>query len=89
MYGNTDTYTTINDTWEISRKTGYFLRNIDVGIWEFTGTGYCVDDMQMTWTDELQMMMSCQSRTSQLHKQITQPNRTKQDDITSRNGNDK
>ena len=50
--------------------------------------GYHVDDGQMTQTDELQMMMSCQSRTSQLHKQITQMNHTKQDDVTSKNGND-
>ena len=42
-----------------------------MGIQEFTGMGYCVDDRQMTWTDELQMMTSRQSCTSQLHKQIT------------------
>ena len=42
-----DTYTTINDTQEISRETGYLLRNVDTGIWEFAGTGYCVNDMQM------------------------------------------
>ena len=70
------------------RNTGYLLGNVDAGIQEYVGTGYCVDDMQMTWTDELQMMMSCQSCTSQLHKQIAQTNCTKQDDITSKNGND-
>ena len=32
---------------EISWKTSYLLSNVDVGIWEFTGTGYHVDDMQM------------------------------------------
>ena len=41
-------YATINDTWEISWKTGYLLSNIDVGIREFIGMGYCVDDVQMT-----------------------------------------
>ena len=45
--------------------------------------GYCVDDGQMTWTDESQMMMSRQS-----HKRIAQTNRTKQDDVMSKNGND-
>ena len=60
-----------------------------MGIQEFTGMGYHVDDMQTTWTDESQMMTSRGSHTSQSHKQITQMNRTKQDDIMSRNGNDK
>ena len=59
-----------------------------MGIQNFMGTGYHVDDGQTTWTDKSQMMTSCQSRTSQLHKQIAQTNRTKQDDIMSRNGND-
>ena len=49
-------------------KTGYLLGNVDAGIWEFVGTGYRVDDVQMIWTDELQMMMSCGSCTSQSHK---------------------
>ena len=70
------------------RNTRYLLGNVDAGIREFAGTGYCVDDVQTTWTDESQMMMSHQSCTSPLHKQIAQMNRTKQDDITSRNGND-
>ena len=69
-------------------NTGYLLRNVDVETQEYTGTGYHVDDRQMTQTEELQMMMSCQSRTSQSHKRIAQMNRTKQDDITSKNGND-
>ena len=36
-----------------------------MGIPEFVGTGYRGDDVQTTWTEELQMMMSHQSRTSQ------------------------
>ena len=39
-------YATINNTWEISWKTGYLLSNIDVGIQEFAGTGYHMDDVQ-------------------------------------------
>ena len=58
-------------------KTGYLLGNIDAGIWEFAGMGYHVDDVQMTWIDESQMMMSCQSCTSQSLKSITQTNHTK------------
>ena len=53
-------------------KTGYLLRNVDAGIWEFAGMGYHVDDMQTMRTDESQMMMSRGSCTSQSHKQITQ-----------------
>ena len=34
-------------------------------------------------------MTSHRGRTSQLHKQIAQTNRTKQNDVTSKNGNDK
>ena len=49
-------------------KTSYLLGNVDVGIQEFAGMGYCVDDMQMTWTDESQMMTSRGSHTSQSHK---------------------
>ena len=52
-----DTNATINSTWEISQETGYLLGNVDVGIWEFTGMGYCVNDMQMMQTIELQLMM--------------------------------
>ena len=58
-------------------KTSYLLGNIDAGIWEFAGMGYHVDDVQMTWTDESQMMMSCQSCTSQSLKSIAQMNHTK------------
>ena len=42
----TGTYATINDTWEISWKTSYLLSNVDMGIQEFAGMGYCVNDMQ-------------------------------------------
>ena len=67
----TDAYMTINDTWEISRE--YRLLT-----WEqFVGMGYRVDDGQMTWTDQSQMMTSCWSHTSQSHKSIAQMNRTK------------
>ena len=69
-------------------NTAYLLRNIDVGTQEFVGTGYHVDDGQMTWTDKLQMMTSRQGHTSQSHKRIAQMNQTKQDDVTSKNGND-
>ena len=47
-----------------------------MGIQEFAGTGYHVDDMQTTQTDESQMMTSHGSHTSQLHKSIRQMNRT-------------
>ena len=69
-------------------KTGFLLRNVDAGIQEFMGMGYRVDDMQTMWTDESQMMTSHGSRTSQLHKSITQTNCTRQDVIMSKNGND-
>ena len=53
-------------------NTGYLLRNVVVGTQEFAGMGNCVNDGQMRWTDESQMMTSCRSRTSQLHKRIAQ-----------------
>ena len=59
-----------------------------MGTQEFVGTGNHVDDGQMTWTDESQMMTSHWGRTSQSYKQIAQTNHTKQDDVTSKNGND-
>ena len=62
-------------------KTSYL---IDVGIWEFAGMGYHVNDMQMMQTDESQVMTSCGSRTSQLHKSITQM--IMQNKMTSRPG---
>ena len=69
-------------------NTSYLLGNIDLGTQEFVGMGYCVDDGQMRQTDELQMMMPRWSCTSQSHKRIAQTNCTKQDDVTSKNGND-
>ena len=53
-----DAYATINDMWEISWNTGNLLSNINVEIGEIMGMGYCVYDMQMMKTDELQLMMS-------------------------------
>ena len=53
-----DTYTTINDMWEISWNTGYLLSNVYVGIGEIAGMGYHVNDMQMMQTDESQLMAS-------------------------------
>ena len=70
------------------RKTGYLLGNVDMVIQEFTGMGYHVDDVQTMRTDESQMMTSCGSHTSQSHKSIAQTNRTEQDDVMSKNGND-
>ena len=69
-------------------NTRYLLRNVDAGTQEFAGMGYHVDDGQTRWIDESQMMTSCWSRTSQSHKRIAQMNHTKQDDVTSKNGND-
>ena len=83
-----DDYATINDTREISQKTTYLLRNIDMGTREFARMGYCVDNMQRMWMDESQMKMSSGGHTSQSHKRIAQNNRAKQDDIMSKNGND-
>ena len=70
-------------------NTGYLLGNVDVGTQEFAGMGNRVNDGQTRWTDESQMMTSRRGHTSQLHKRIAQTNRTKQDDITSKSGNDK
>ena len=69
-------------------KTSYLLGHVDMGIREFAGMGYCVDDVQTMQTDELQMMTSCGSCTNESHKSIAQMNHTKQDDVTSKNGND-
>ena len=73
-----DTYGTINDTQEISQKTGYLLGNIYAGIWEFAGMGYHVDDVQTMPPVESQLMTSWGSRTKQSHKSIAQMNCTKQ-----------
>ena len=53
-----DTYTTINDTWEISWKTSYLLGNVYAGIREFAGTGYHVDDVQTMTPVKSQLMTS-------------------------------
>ena len=49
--------------------------------------GNHVNEGQMRWTDESRMIPSRQGRTSESHKRITQTNRTKQDDVTPKNGN--
>ena len=58
-----DAHATIDDTWEISHKTGYLLENVHVGIGEFVGMGYHMDDMQTMQTIESQLMTSHGSRT--------------------------
>ena len=70
-------------------STGYLLGNVDMGTQEFVGMGNHVNDGQTRQTDELQMMMSHWGCTSQSYKRIAQTNRTKQDDIMSKKGNDK
>ena len=60
-----------------------------MGTQEFAGTGNRVNEGQKRRTDESQMMTSRQGRTSESHKRIAQTNRTKQDDITPKNGNNK
>ena len=47
-----------------------------MGIWEFAGMGYHVNDMQMMQAIESQLMTSCGSRTKQSHKSIAQMNCT-------------
>ena len=58
-----------------------------MGTQEFAGTGNRVNEGQTRQTDKLQMMTSHRGHTSESHKRITQRNRTKQDDITPKNGN--
>ena len=53
-----DAYATINNTQEISWKTGYLLGNVYVGIGEITGMGYCVNNEQMMQTVKSQLMTS-------------------------------
>ena len=55
-----------------------------MGIQQFAGTGYYVDDVQTTQTDQSQMMTSHEIHTSQSHKRIAQTNRTNK--IMSRTG---
>ena len=71
-----DAYTTINDMWEISQNTSYLLGNVYMGIGEFAGTGYHVDNVQMMQTVESQLMTSCGSCTKRSHKSIPQINCT-------------
>ena len=59
-----------------NRNTGYLLGNVDAGTQEFAGTGKCENEGQMRQTDESQMMMSRQGRTSESHKRITQSKMT-------------
>ena len=70
-------------------NTGYLLGNVDTGTQEFVGMGNCVNEGQTRRTDGSQMMTSRLGHTSELYKQTAQTNRTKQDDITPKNGNDK
>ena len=60
-------------------------------MWELrnSGMGNCVNEGQTRQTDELQMRTSRQGRTNESHKRIAQTNRTKQDDVTPKNGNNK
>ena len=58
-----DTYTTINETQEVSWSTNYLLSNVYMGMGEITGMGCHVDDVQMMQTVKMQLMMSCGSRT--------------------------
>ena len=57
---------------EYHSNTGYLLGNVDAGTQEFVGIGNCVNDGQTRQTDELQMMTSHWSCTSQSHKRIAQ-----------------
>ena len=51
--------------------------------------GSHVNEGQTRQTDKLQMMTSRWGHTSESHKRIAQTNRTKQDDVTPKNGNNK
>ena len=66
-----DAYATINDMQEISQKTGYLFGNVYMGIWDFVGMGYHVDEVQTMPPVELQLMTSV-NRTNKLHKTIAQ-----------------
>ena len=52
-------------------KTSYLLGNVDVGIWEFAGMGYHVNDMQM-----MQNQVTVDDITRKSHKTIAQINHT-------------
>ena len=66
----TDAYATINDTQEISQKTGYLLSNIDAGMGEICRNrmlcGQCADDVNSLATVDDVMWKS--------HKMISQIN---------------
>ena len=72
MYGKTHRQLRNNQQYmgNITGKPVTYSGNIDVGIREFAGMGYNVDDMQMIQTDESQMMTSHGSCTSQLLKSV-------------------
>ena len=75
----TDTYTTINNTWEISWEYQLLTRE------RWCGNSGIRGNRDTVWTTcrwdmrqiELQMMTSCGSCTSQSHKSIAQTNHTK------------
>ena len=50
-------------------KTSYLLGNVDMGIWEFAGMGYCVNDMMQKQVTVDDIMWNS-------HKTITQINHT-------------
>ena len=52
-------------------KSSYLLRNIDAGIREFTGMGYCVNEVQT-----MQNRVAVDDVMWKSHKTITQINRT-------------
>ena len=60
-----------------------------MGTQEFAGTENHVNKRQTRRTDKSQMMSSRWGCTSESHKQIAQTNRTKQDDVSHKNGNNK
>ena len=72
-----DAYATSTVHGKYHGETSYLLRNVDMGIWDFAGMGYHVNDVQMMQTIKSQLMMSHGSHTKQSHKSITQTNCTK------------
>ena len=62
-------------------KTSYLLGNIDTGIWEFAGMGYCADNANnrvavddIMW--KLHKMIAQINHTNELHKMITEDKMT-------------
>ena len=93
----TETYATINDTWEISQENWLLTWEHSHGYWGIHGNGIpcgqCADDAdrQVAVDDvmwKLHKMITQINCTNESHKQITQNNHVRQDDVTSRNGND-